>query len=334
MSRNQSRGRESLEVNELRQEVQGFAGKSRPLWPGSDYRARSEDAGNLRDDQTGGPKQELGVDRRESGTGKELIAARFIISAPRQAPFIKVNCAAISETLLESELFGHEKGAFTGAERTRQGRFQASDGGSILLDEISEMSPKLQAKLLRVLQEREITRVGGDENIPIDTRVMATTNRRLEEEIEKGRFREDLFFRLNVVRIEFPPLRERREDIHLLVEHFLTRYNHDMGRRFTGVSEQALQALTAYGWPGNVRELQNAIERAIVLGEEPAIRLNDLPESIRGGGASGGGPALEAGMSLAEAERRLILETLQSVGGNRTRRSSCWASASGRFGIN
>ncbi len=311
----------ALEVNELQQEVQGLRREVRGQYGLDQIVGRDPKMLEICEmiKRVAQSKSSVLIEG-ESGTGKELIARAIHYLSPRaKRPFIKVNCAAISETLLESELFGHEKGAFTGAERTRQGRFQASDGGSILLDEISEMSPKLQAKLLRVLQEREITRVGGDESIPIDTRVMATTNRRLEEEIEKGRFREDLFFRLNVVRIEFPPLRERREDIPLLVEHFLTRYNHDMGRRFTGVSEQALRALTSYSWPGNVRELQNAIERAIVLGEEPAIQLDDLPESIRGQGASGGGPRFEAGMSLAEAEKRLILETLKSVGGNRTR---------------
>jgi len=256
----------------------------------------------------------------ESGTGKELIARAIHYLSPRaKQPFVKVNCAAISETLLESELFGHEKGAFTGAERTRQGRFQAAHGGTLLLDEISEMSPKLQAKLLRVLQEREISRVGGDETIAIDVRILATTNRRLEEEIAEGRFREDLFFRLNVVRIEFPPLRERAGDIALLTDHFLRRYNYEMGRRFAGVTPEAMQALTAYRWPGNVRELQNVIERAIVIGEEPEIRLEYLPESVLGGGGQHAAAGLLVGNRIAEVEKQLIIETLDSVEGNRTR---------------
>ncbi len=256
----------------------------------------------------------------ESGTGKELIARAIHYLSPRaKRPFVKVNCAALSETLLESELFGHEKGAFTGAERSRQGRFQAATGGSILLDEISEMSPKLQAKLLRVLQEKEINRVGGDETIPIDVRVLATTNRRLEKEITGGRFREDLFFRLNVVRIEFPPLRERPGDIPVLVEHFIEKFNHEMGRRFTGVSDAAMEAFQRYSWPGNVRELQNAVERAIVLGEEPLIQREDLPGSVQGEAEQANAAALPVGITLAEAEKRLIVETLRSLGGNRTR---------------
>ncbi|HEQ60192.1 MAG TPA: sigma-54-dependent Fis family transcriptional regulator, partial [Firmicutes bacterium] len=256
----------------------------------------------------------------ESGTGKELIARAIHYLSPRaKRPFVKVNCAALSETLLESELFGHEKGAFTGAERSRQGRFQAAEGGSILLDEISEMSPKLQAKLLRVLQEREINRVGGDETIAIDVRVLATTNRRLEEEIEAGRFREDLFFRLNVVRIAFPPLRERPGDIPLLASHFVEKYNHEMGRRFTGISASALEALQSYAWPGNVRELQNAIERAIVLGEEPEIQREALPRSVQGDSRASIAGGMPVGITLAEAEKRLIQETLRLHEGNRTR---------------
>lgn len=256
----------------------------------------------------------------ESGTGKELIARAIHYLSPRaKRAFIKVNCAALSESLLESELFGHEKGAFTGAERTRTGRFQAADGGSILLDEISEMSPKLQAKLLRVLQEREITRVGGDETITIDARILATTNRKLEEEIASGRFREDLFFRLNVVRIAFPPLRERTGDIPLLVEHFIQKYNHELGRRFTGIADDALDAMLRHSWQGNVRELQNVVERAMVLGEEPVIRWQDLPQSVKGQMREGAAVRLPVGITLAELERDFILETLRMVGGNRTR---------------
>jgi DNA-binding NtrC family response regulator len=256
----------------------------------------------------------------ESGTGKELIARAIHYLSPRaSAPLVKVNCAALSESLLESELFGHEKGAFTGAERSRQGRFQAADGGSILLDEISEMSPKLQAKLLRVLQEREVTPVGGDGSVSIDARILATTNRNLEEEITEERFREDLFFRLNVVRIAFPPLRERIGDVPLLVEHFMKRFNHEMGRRFGSCSKEAMEALQSYSWPGNVRELQNAIERAVVFGEEPEICLQDLPGSVRQGGPAGKGGSLPVGQSLADVERELILETLRSRDGNRTK---------------
>src|SRR5262245_43402324 len=214
----------------------------------------------------------------ESGTGKELVArALYRESARANAPFIRVNCAAIPENLIESEFFGHEKGAFTGALNKREGRFELAHGGTILLDEISEISPQVQAKLLRVLQERELERVGGNRTIKVDVRVLATTNRRLEESVERKEFRQDLFFRLNVVPITVPPLRERREDIPLLAEQFIRRFARKHGVRVGGISPMCGPALQEHYWPGNVRELQNVIERAVILcGEGGELEMSHL----------------------------------------------------------
>jgi DNA-binding NtrC family response regulator len=205
----------------------------------------------------------------ESGTGKELVARALYRQSPRSdAPFIKVNCAAIPENLIESEFFGHEKGAFTGAMTKREGRFELAHGGTILLDEISEISPQVQAKLLRVLQERELERVGGNRTIKVDVRVLATTNRRLEESVDRKEFRQDLYFRLNVVPVNVPPLRERKEDIVLLAEQFVRRFARKHGVRVGGIQPTCLAALQEHCWPGNVRELQNVIERAVILCSE------------------------------------------------------------------
>jgi len=257
----------------------------------------------------------------DSGTGKEMIAnALHYNSQRKEAPFIKINCAALTETLLESELFGHEKGSFTGADRKREGKFRQADGGSIFLDEISEMSPAMQVKLLRVLQEREITRVGGSEVIKINVRVIAASNKDLKKEIAKGRFREDLFYRLNVVALHAPPLRERKEDIPLLAQHFLNLFSGRNSKNIKGFTPQAMEKLLKYSWPGNVRELMNAVERAVVLScteyldtDELALLMADnataekidqniLPESIQ----------------LTEMEKRTILETLDAAGGNKS----------------
>ncbi len=215
----------------------------------------------------------------ESGTGKELIAKALHFEGERHAgPFVPVNCGAIPGELLESELFGHEKGAFTNAVRTRVGRFELAHGGTVFLDEIAEMSPMLQVKLLRVLQERQFERVGGAKTIESDFRVIAATNRNLEEEVKQGRFREDLYYRLNVIQIEAPPLRNRIHDIPLLAEFFIDRYNNARRRTITGFSSEALQALQAYGWPGNVRELENVVERLVILAADDQVSRNDLPE--------------------------------------------------------
>lgn len=258
----------------------------------------------------------------ESGTGKELIAGSIHhLSSRSNKRFVKVNCAAISEELLESELFGHEKGSFTGAVRSNEGKFIMADGGSILLDEVSEMSPKLQAKLLRVLQEKEVDKVGGREPVSVDVRVMATTNRNLEDEIRKGTFREDLYYRLNVVTISFPPLRERKSDIPLLAHHFIEKYNQEMNRKVKGLSEEAQMAMQRYHWPGNVRQLENCIERCIVLCQGTEILPRHLPADIAQGNATleESGDGLEVGVTVAEMEKRLIYKTLEHTDNNRTR---------------
>ncbi len=259
----------------------------------------------------------------ESGTGKELIAGAIHHLSPRNYNrFIKVNCAAISEELLESELFGHEKGSFTGAIRSNEGKFISADGGSILLDEISEMSPRLQAKLLRVLQEKEVDKVGGREPVKVDVRVMATTNRDLENEIKKGNFREDLYYRLNVVTIAFPPLRERKTDIPELVHHFIEKYNLEMNKKIKGIDQEAEQALLRFDWPGNVRQLENCIERAVVLCQDSEIGVLHFPPDIIGKTSANSEDSafgVQVGMTVAEMERRLIFETLKSTNNNRTR---------------
>ena len=266
----------------------------------------------------------------ESGTGKELVARALYRESPRaNAPFIKVNCAAIPENLIESEFFGHEKGAFTGALSKREGRFELAHGGTILLDEISEISPSVQAKLLRVLQERELERVGGNRTIKVDVRVIATTNRHLEESVRKKEFREDLFFRLNVVPVAVPPLRERREDVAELSESFMHRFARKHGVHVRGFSDEAMKALRAHSWPGNVRELQNVVERAVILGEENGILR---PEHLQISMSKSAMPAgrLEADSfaskwgdgtpipTLAELEKQHILGMVKHCKGNRT----------------
>jgi Nif-specific regulatory protein len=217
----------------------------------------------------------------ETGTGKELVARAMHQNSPRAGqPFMAVNCAALAETLLESELFGHEKGAFTGAFAQKKGRLEAAAGGTVFLDEIGEMPLQLQVKLLRVLQERQVERVGGTQPIKLDIRLIAATNRNLEEEVRAGRFRQDLYFRLNVVTLKTPPLRERQSDIPMLAIHFASKFGAQCGRRIGGISPEAEASLLRYDWPGNIRELENAVERAVVLGSSDIIQLEDLPESI------------------------------------------------------
>ena len=253
----------------------------------------------------------------ESGTGKELIASAIHQRSARAGgPFIKLHCAALAENLLESELFGHERGAFTGAVARRDGRFQLADGGTLFLDEIGEISPSLQVKLLRFLQEHEFERVGSGQTIRVDVRVIAATNRNLAEEVARGRFREDLFYRLNVVAVELPPLRDRRSDIPTLAKFFVDRYAKDNGRTIEGLSSDALDVLTAYDWPGNVRELENAIERAVVMAPGPLIERRHLPASVRPSQRAEGGAPPIPGSTLAEIERYAILETLRATGGS------------------
>jgi two-component system response regulator HydG len=259
----------------------------------------------------------------ESGTGKELIASALHANSLRkEKPFIKINCAAITETLLESELFGHEKGAFTGAHRRKEGKFQQAHEGSLFLDEISEMSLAMQAKLLRVLQEREFSRVGGEETLHVDVRIMAATNRDLLVAIDEGRFREDLFYRLNVVTIPMPPLRERREDIPLLAQHFVQIFSKRNRKEIKGFTPQAMDRMIRHPWPGNVRELMNAVERGVVLSRSDLIDQDALPllplQDQQEADSSAQTPLISEGRALEDIEKDAILETLEAAGGNKS----------------
>jgi len=262
----------------------------------------------------------------ESGTGKELAARAIHINSHRvDKPFMAINCAALSETLIESELFGHEKGSFTGAFSQKKGRLELAEGGTVFLDEIGELTYTLQSKLLRVLQEREFERVGGTKEIRADLRFIAATNRNLNEDVKSKRFREDLFYRLNVVTIEMPPLRQRMEDIPLLATFFAARYAEKTSKRIMGISPEARESLLSYDWPGNVRELENVIERAVIIGNSDLIRPEDLPEGIV---ESSEGNSSPSGFreAVREAKRKLIREAVQEAGGN-------YAEAARRLGI-
>ena len=257
----------------------------------------------------------------ESGTGKELIARSVHHRSPREdQPFVVVNCAALSENLLESELFGHLKGAFTGAHRDRRGRFTLADGGSIFLDEIGAMSPGLQAKILRVLQEKEFEPVGGTRSIQVDVRIIAATNQDLKMAVEEGSFREDLYYRLNVVPIHLPPLRERKEDIPLLAYHFLRRYSQELTKGVSEISPEALELMLEYNWPGNIRELENAIERAMVLSKGNTLSVETLPLVSSSQEAEVGDENIsyqEAKKAVLESfERRFFTRILKEAGGN------------------
>jgi len=262
------------------------------------------------------PSRATALIQGESGTGKELIASAIHHNSPRaDGPFVRLNCAALAETLLESELFGHERGAFTGATNRREGKFKHADGGTLFLDEVSEISPGVQVKLLRFLQEREFERVGGNDTLTVDVRVVAATNSDLKEAVRVGTFREDLYYRLNVVQLDIPPLRARRSDIPLLAHHFLNRYAEENARDLCGFTDEALRAMMVYPWPGNVRELENAVERAVVMTEKDVIDVDDLP-STAGVGEGGDVGLLVPGMSLDELEKMAILQTLEAVGGS------------------
>ena len=263
-----------------------------------------------------GPSRASVLVTGESGTGKELIAEAIHRASPRaKAPLVRLNCAALAEGLLESELFGHERGAFTGSVGRREGRFKQADGGTLFLDEVSEIPPATQVKLLRFLQERTFERVGGNETLQVDVRIIAATNRDLRKLIAEGRFREDLFYRLNVVSLAIPPLRERKEDILPLGMFFLARYAEENARKIEGFDEEALAALQNHTWPGNVRELENAIERAVVLCDEPRISASHLPPEIAPRSAREGAPTIP-GASLYELERYAILKTLEACAGS------------------
>ena len=258
----------------------------------------------------------------ESGTGKELIANAIHQNSPRSShPFIKVNCAALPETLLESELFGHEKGAFTGAVSRRQGRFHLAHKGSILLDEIAEMSMATQSKILRVLQEREFEPIGSSETVKVDTRIITATNKNLQEEVRANRFREDLYYRINVVNLTVPSLRDRREDIPLLVDFFLKRYAKKNHRNLKGFTPKAMDLLMRYDWPGNIRELENVVERSVIMMRGDFITPDEFPDVLKSLDPEYEQISAEmlSGKSLKEMEKAMIMRTLQETDGNRTR---------------
>ncbi len=269
----------------------------------------------------------------ESGTGKELIARSLHFNSPRKGkPLVVVNCAAITETLLESELFGHEKGSFTGADKRREGRFMQANQGTVFLDEIGETSSTMQAKLLRVLQEKEIQRVGGEETIKVDVRVVAATNRDLKSDVTEGNFREDLFYRLNVMPLNVPPLRERREDIPLLAQHFLKKFAEKNRKTGKGFVPLAMDMLVNYDWPGNVRELENAIERAVILLSGEHITETQLPLNITEKYPTlvtlpvGATPIMDGTHSLEDIEKEAIMAALKTSNGNK-------AEAARRLGV-
>lgn len=255
----------------------------------------------------------------ESGVGKELVAQAIVnYSDRRDKPFIKVHCAALTPSLLESELFGHVKGAFTGAIADKKGRFEMADGGTIFLDEIGEIDANTQIKLLRVLQEHEFEKVGGEKTIKTDVRVIAATNRNLEDEIKAGRFREDLYYRLNVVRLEVPPLRERKEDIYLLITEFLNQFNQENGKQIEGFSNEARNKIVNYDWPGNIRELRNCVESAVVMCRGKVIEASDLPLNIQQA-SSDSSVEIPIGSTMEDAEKAMILATIAHCNGNRTK---------------
>ncbi|MBP5465563.1 MAG: sigma-54-dependent Fis family transcriptional regulator [Treponema sp.] len=259
----------------------------------------------------------------ESGVGKELVANAIHNLSPRKdKSFIKVHCAALSETLLESELFGHEKGAFTGAEKMQKGRFELAHGGTIFLDEIGEINPSVQIKILRVLQEKKFERVGGEQTIEVDVRIVAATNRNLEEEVRAGRFREDLYYRLNVVHIQVPPLRDRKDDIPLLMSSFLDEFNRENGKAIKGLNGKAKAAMFRYAWPGNIRELRNCMESAVVMCSDDEISLQDLPPSVSaaaGTASADDSVSVPLGVTLDEADRLVIEANLAANRGNKSR---------------
>lgn len=300
--------RENTHLKEQLASKYEFIGRS-PVWKGIDETIHSVADSNATILVTG-----------ESGVGKEVIARTLHARSDRAGgPFVKINCAALPENLIESELFGHEKGAFTGAIRNKKGKFELANSGTLLLDEIGEMPLMAQAKLLRVLQEREVTRIGSDEEVSVDVRVICTTNRNLEEEVKEGNFREDLFYRLNVIPMEILSLKDRQEDIEPLVLHFINKFNNEYGYSVEGVEEPALIKLKSYDWPGNIRQLENCMERAMVFTRTGMLTEDKFPlgevvvaeEVINEGG-------IEAGMTIAQVEKVLILKTLGECEGNKT----------------
>ncbi len=256
----------------------------------------------------------------ESGTGKELVAKAIHQLSPRnKGAFVAVHCAALSQNILESELFGHEKGAFTGAMERRIGRFEKADGGSLFLDEISEIDASVQVKILRALEERQVERVGGDTPVDVDTRLIAATNRDLKAMVEEGDFREDLFYRLYVVVITLPPLRERQDDILLLLNHYLAVFNEENAKQIEGFTPAAYEMLSAYDWPGNIRELRNLVERMVVLARGKVLDVSDIPSQVRERVTGGGEVRIDAELTVDEMEKRMIIQALEKTNGNRTK---------------
>ena len=314
----------SVENRELRRQLSdaasgpGILGRSAPI------RAMQEIIATV------APTEATVLITGESGTGKELVArALHCASVRAEKPLVTVNCAALAENLLESELFGHEKGAFTGAEKRRDGRFLAADKGTIFLDEIGEIPLSMQVKLLRVIQERELQRVGGDQTVRVDVRILAATNKDLAHEVEEGRFRQDLYYRLNVVALQLPSLRDRGEDIPLLAMHFMKQFAERNGKAVKGFTPAAMDRLLKHSWPGNVRELENAVERAVVLLVGEYISERELPPTIGGQDSENAASARVdfASMTLEEIERMAVADTLAQVGGNKSE-------AARRLGIN
>ncbi len=304
--------RNALQQQRLKRENRALRDAVEAAEPPSEMIGRSEAMRRVQEAiHTVAPTDATVLIEGESGTGKELVARGIHRCSPRRLlPMVVIHCGALTETLMESELFGHEKGAFTGAQYRKKGKFEVAAGGTVFLDEVSDISLKTQTDLLRVLQEREIVRVGGTQPIPVDFRCVAATNKNLEALVKEGLFRSDLFYRLNVFKIVLPPLRQRGEDILLLATHFLKRFNEQMNRRFTGFDSEAMERLARYSWPGNVRELENAVERALVVGKEPLLRAADF--------ALGECEPELSDFSLECVERRHIQRTLERFNWNQT----------------
>ncbi len=307
-------GREmSLQHQRLKQELEGANGTKQMIGKSAAMRKVQEMVQKVADSKASV------LITGESGVGKELVAdAIHNLSSRKNNSFVKVHCAALSETLLESELFGHEKGAFTGADKLQKGRFELAHGGTIFLDEIGEINQGVQIKILRVLQEREFERVGGEQTISVDVRVVAATNRNLEEEVKASRFREDLYYRLNVIHIHVPPLRERKDDIPLLMSNFLEEFNKENGKSIQGVDSKAKAAMFKYDWPGNIRELRNCMESAVVLCSGKEIGLSDLPPSISQASAQEA-VSVPLGLTLDEADRIVIQANLAANKSNKSK---------------
>ena len=312
--KNALQGRElALQKTQLLKELNNFKTLDKMVGKSAELRKVSETISKV------APSKATVLITGESGVGKELVAdAIHNLSNRKDKPFVKVHCAALSESLLESELFGHEKGSFTGADTMQKGRFELAHGGTIFLDEIGEINQSIQVKILRVLQEKKFERVGGEKTIDVDVRIVAATNKNLEEEVKAGRFREDLYYRLNVVRIQMPSLRERKDDIPLLVKSFLREFNLENEKNVTGFDAKSKAAILKYNWPGNIRELRNCVECAVVMCNGEEITLEDLPASVRES-VEDKNIIIPHGITLDEAEKIIIRNTLTMEGGNKTK---------------